>query len=393
MVITHEEVETLRETVRRHLVSTKWISNMHRAVGHHGVGGDPKQIARETWGGLSREELQAAREGRSERDDILVFLHRNLHLLIPCGFDEVRIEPGPVSELTEAMNVEYKKTFPDAPAHNWLGGARGAGLALAVGFRCRDATSGQWFSKLVMDYASQTLCIQSRSTEKRWRLRELVNACQAALRAPGHPAVMALPNLWRPPETHPSIELFDTTRAILQALQARETTLRELPWQQLEDVVAELLRQRGLEVQMTPRGPDGGRDILARGKLMLGEPAVLAVEVRNTKVVGLDDVRSRLYANREFPMLMFATSGRFSAGVVREKYKPENFLRLWLRNGVALNEWIHEYWEGQPAAGLEPRLVKNIDEGASAPNPRSRDSSRYAPNTSTHMATLVRRPR
>jgi hypothetical protein len=344
VIITHEEVDALRETVRRHLVSSKWVSNMHRAMVSHGIEGDPKLVARETWDGLSPEELEAARDPRrSENDDILAFLHRNLHLLIPCGFDELRIEQGPLRKLAEAMNAERRKRFPDAPEHDWFEGARGAGLALAVGFRCRDAASGLWFSKLVMDYASQTLCIRSPGTEKKFTLHEVVEHCERALRAPGHPAVMALPNLWRPPETHPSIELFDTTRAIVRALQARETTMSALTWQQLEDIVAELLRQRGLEVQVTPRRKDGGRDILARGELMPREPAVLAVEVKHRGVVDLDEVRSRLYANREFPVLMFATSGRFSAGVIREKEKPENFFRLWLRDGIALNAWINEY--------------------------------------------------
>ena len=344
MIVTPEEVEALRETIAKYLVSSKWISNMHRAMATHGREGDPELIAREMFEGLSAEEFEAAREpGRAERDDVLPFLRRNLHLLIPCGFDEVRIEQAPLRELAEAMNVPFRERFPDAPEQDWFEGAQGAGLALGWGFRCRDTRSGVWFSKLVLDRASQTLCIRSTNEERRFVLQEVVERCELALRAPGHPAVMVLPNLWRPPETHASIELVDATRAILRALQDGDTTMSALTWQQLEDIVAELLRQRGLEVQLTPRRKDGGRDILARGELIPGEPAVLAVEVKHKGVVGLDDVRSRLHANREFPALMFATSGRFSAGVVREKEKPENFLRLWLRDGTALGSWINEY--------------------------------------------------
>ena len=64
--------------------------------------------------------------------------------------------------------------------------------------------------------------------------------------------------------------------------------------------------------------------------------------MKHKGVVGLDDIRSRVHANREFPALMFATSGRFSAGVLREKEKPDNFVRLWLRDGTALGSWIKE---------------------------------------------------
>jgi hypothetical protein len=98
-----------------------------------------------------------------------------------------------------------------------------------------------------------------------------------------------------------------------------------------------------MEVSVTPRTRDGGRDILARGELIPGEPTVLAVEVKHKGLVGIDEVASRLYRNREFPAMLFATSGRFSAGVVREKRRPENFLRLLLKDGVGLGQWISEY--------------------------------------------------
>ena len=92
-----------------------------------------------------------------------------------------------------------------------------------------------------------------------------------------------------------------------------------------------------MEVKTTPRSTDGGRDIIARGELIHGEPTVLAIEVKHKGIVHLDEIRSRLYANHQFPALMFATSGRFSAGVIQEKKKPENFLRLLLKDGLALS--------------------------------------------------------
>ena len=70
---------------------------------------------------------------------------------------------------------------------------------------------------------------------------------------------------------------------------------------------------------------------------------MLAIEVKHKGIVHLDEIRSRLYANHQFPALMFATSGRFSAGVIQEKKKPENFLRLLLKDGLALSQWIADY--------------------------------------------------
>jgi hypothetical protein len=94
---------------------------------------------------------------------------------------------------------------------------------------------------------------------------------------------------------------------------------------------------------VTPRSRDGGRDIIAKGELLPGELISLAVEVKHKGVVGLDDVRSRLHANKEFPVLMVATSGRFTAGVLREKQQPGNFLRLMLRDGMAVKQWLKQY--------------------------------------------------
>jgi hypothetical protein len=111
----------------------------------------------------------------------------------------------------------------------------------------------------------------------------------------------------------------------------------------LENIVAELLRDRGMEVALTSRAADGGRDVIARGELIPGEPTLLAVEVKHKPVVGLDDVRSRLYANRAFPALLFATSGRFTAGVVRERSQPDTHLRLFLKDGFALSQWVSTY--------------------------------------------------
>lgn len=59
------------------------------------------------------------------------------------------------------------------------------------------------------------------------------------------------------------IELVDTTRALLLALRDEKIAFTNLNWMQMEDIVAELLRSRGLQVWVTPRSRDGGRDIIA----------------------------------------------------------------------------------------------------------------------------------
>ena len=49
MIVTPDDVAALRDAVARHLVSSKWISNLHRAIAAHRVETDPQRIAQETF--------------------------------------------------------------------------------------------------------------------------------------------------------------------------------------------------------------------------------------------------------------------------------------------------------------------------------------------------------
>lgn len=120
--------------------------------------------------------------------------------------------------------------------------------------------------------------------------------------------------------------------------------LASISWKQLEEIVAELLRSNGLEVEVQRHSPQGGRDIIARGELIPGyDPVTLAIEVKHKKVVYRPEVQMALWQNRMFPALLFVTSGRFSAGVLREKNLPENHLRLILKDGITLWDMIQAY--------------------------------------------------
>jgi hypothetical protein len=267
-----------------------------------------------------------------------------LYPVLACGFDEIRIEP-----LTYIVHqeLEFLRETTDNPSWKWIHGYESRFMRQA--FR---TLTGVWYRFTGQVSFSRggfegIVLLRGRpiSPEEVWILsiEEILDGCEGALTSPTEFGAVVLPNLWMPPEKHPSIELVDSTKALLLAMKKEEKGFGNLTWQQLEDIVAELLRARGMEVTITPRSRDGGRDLLARGELIPGEPTVLAIEVKHKGVVGVDEVASRLYRNKEFPTLMFATSGRFSAGVIREKKKPENFLRLFLKDGVALRQWIAEY--------------------------------------------------
>lgn len=174
-----------------------------------------------------------------------------------------------------------------------------------------------------------------RITEQAWRIPD------------NNPHTVLFPGIWSPgAQATQRIVLANAVPDILKAIVEEKVKLREIPWHRLEEIVAELLRGYGLEVWVTPRTHDGGRDVIARGELIPGEPALLAVEVKQKSVVGLADVQRALQANKDFPALLMATAGTFSGGVVREKSCPSNHLRLFLKDGLALGQWIDEYAKG-----------------------------------------------
>jgi len=126
--------------------------------------------------------------------------------------------------------------------------------------------------------------------------------------------MITMPSLYLPTSIGETA-LHAGTRAILEKLGQQRLSLRDLHWRVLEEIVAELLHDLGLRVAITERSNDGGRDVIAKGELVPGEPTVLAVEVKHRAVVRLDEVRAALWANRHFPALLFVTSGRFTGGV------------------------------------------------------------------------------
>ncbi len=155
---------------------------------------------------------------------------------------------------------------------------------------------------------------------------------------------LLLPSVWTPRTLlEQRFELANTVPELLKAIYKEKKSLREIHWKNLEEIVAELLRSRGFEISVMPFTRDGGRDIVARGEFIPGEPTVLAIEVKQKEVVGIQDVRLALKAKEDFPALLIATSGRFSAGVVNEGARNRNQLRLFIKDGIALSQWIEAY--------------------------------------------------
>lgn len=256
------------------------------------------------------------------------------HLLFALGFDEYRVLTKSSTEDTAIL------------------GSYGVGydsIDFSVESIYRDERSGAWCfldSISQEDGAEAAIHLLGPGPTRRsvgtttWieQLRQLAAHPGDSLRG------VWLQGLWTPAVQQQQItRLTKACERVLTGIACGNANLRSIHWRDLEELVAELLRSRGMKVYVTPRSHDDGRDIIARGELIPGEFSEIAIEVKQKSCVGLHDVRAALYANRNYPALMVATTGRFSAGVVRERQLAENRLRLFLKDGVALSQWIDVY--------------------------------------------------
>jgi hypothetical protein len=271
--------------------------------------------------------------------------------VMPLGFDEVRYSTKPIIDLTlsgdakgifEEHQISIKEMLTETKMPEGI-----IRLLLmcnevilkSTQFRSLD---GVWHDyEGVLDHivpieANLGFSGYLSGMRENW-IRELIDSNNKVTR------VVTLPKLQLPSNPHEDTQLHIVTRSILEEVASEKQPLESVHWRVLEEIVGELLRGMGLEVVITPRSRDGGRDVVARGELIPGEPTLFAVEVKHKPVVTISDLRNALWANRQFPALLFATSGRFSAGIYRERRQNETMLRLFLKDGVALKQWINEY--------------------------------------------------
>jgi HJR/Mrr/RecB family endonuclease len=130
---------------------------------------------------------------------------------------------------------------------------------------------------------------------------------------------------------------------ILAMLASNPGLLHDLDSRKFERLIAELLERQGLEVRITPRVRDGGRDILAFLKTPVGEHLYLVEckRYRADRPVGVALVRS-LYgvvqAERATAGLLVTTS-RFTSGALSYQRPLER--QLALRDYNDLVAWLH----------------------------------------------------
>lgn len=113
--------------------------------------------------------------------------------------------------------------------------------------------------------------------------------------------------------------LFDAFAGIEdQSIERIKDRIVRLSWEEMQDLVAALLRAMGYRTTISPRGPDRGRDILATPDGFGFKPPRIIVEVKHrpNQTMGAPDIRAMPVGRQPDDRGLFVSTGGFS----REAY-------------------------------------------------------------------------
>ena len=325
-----------------------------------------------------------ARLGPNASFQKLMHVLQNFHLFLPSGFG-IDVEPDEPRTAEELAQIRKDLTEDLLhPSVDWNQSCGNNNYFQALRLRFRQEKTGRWYRLLncgsglrtasrfrfhtleeayhdslfwfiaegyrggdESEFSAENIPVAVQAYQEAYleiTFDEIVENCKLVPSCP-RSTTLLLPNLLNPGRPSPRFAAVTHIHSLLTQLKAEILDFSSVSPRDLEEIVAELLKSKGLYISLTKQTRDSGRDILARGELVPGEPTIIAVEVKHKAVVGIGDVRSALHANRHFPSLLVATSGRFSAGVIEESRASDNAFRLILRDGVALKQWINA-WVG-----------------------------------------------
>src|ERR1017187_3482066 len=223
------------------------------------------------------KQLLASRE----RHDYLemsaeAFFWENPHLLMPLEFDDfygidwemakdyeithpqVLKSSSPPRDVSEEYAQHVKKTF--GLSELWFSGVESL---------YRDLGSGSWcWFEGITDEGHLHFVGPKSKPDRYIHVDTWLDKLQSSLtRYRESTSRLWLPNVFSPLTQIQSNEaIFATIRPIPNAIKKEKKIIRDISWRSLAEIVAELLRSKGMKVEITKKTRDGGRDIIAKGE-------------------------------------------------------------------------------------------------------------------------------
>lgn len=123
-----------------------------------------------------------------------------------------------------------------------------------------------------------------------------------------------------------------------------EDLIDELDWEDVQDLVAGVLRAMGYRTTVAPRGPDRGIDIFAsRDGLGLEEPRIFVEVKHRTAMMGSKEVRAFLGGRRKGDRCLYVSTGGFTKDANYEAERSE--IPLQLVTLSKLRELVVDYYD------------------------------------------------
>ncbi|MFO0591810.1 MAG: restriction endonuclease [Polyangiaceae bacterium] len=142
---------------------------------------------------------------------------------------------------------------------------------------------------------------------------------------------------------------------IAKADQFVEDRIHRLDWQEMQELVAGLLRAMGYKTRVSPPGPDRGLDIFASPDgIGLEEPRIFVeVKHRTTTAIGSREIRSFLGGRKAGDKCLFVSTGGYSKDARLEA--DRSHVAITLLGLPELRKLVVEYYEK-----LDPTVAKLV---------------------------------
>lgn len=146
------------------------------------------------------------------------------------------------------------------------------------------------------------------------------------------------------------LELYDSISELVTYLKVSPELIRELTSREFEEVIAELFRSKGFQVDLTKRTRDGGKDIIAIHTDVFGIQNKYFIECKHyaeTNKVGVDVVRTLhgVKNTKDGPnKTIVATTSTFTTDA--RKFVEQEIASKWdmsLADYDEIVKWIHDY--------------------------------------------------
>lgn len=152
------------------------------------------------------------------------------------------------------------------------------------------------------------------------------------------------------------IDVEDINDEVIRYLSKHPEKMRNMNPRKFEELVAEVFRDKGYDVQLTPASADGGKDIICAQRTDFGT-LLFFIECKRyaaDRPVGVDIVRA-LYgvmAAERATKAMVATTSRFTKGA--REFHEQNKAYLSLSDFDVVAGWLRDYKRKSPGGLILP---------------------------------------